>query len=122
VTIKPKQIAYFGKLIVKVEPSDGVTVFLDDIPVGDRAADKPTNEGKIVGAGTKQEPYQLAARKWIIRFAKDGYDRWHRRIEIKRDQLSMVEAKLELLSETSDTAQPVKPAKPAAKPPAKAGK
>lgn len=122
-TIKPKQIAYFGKLIVKVEPSDGVTVFLDDIPVAERLAEKPTPEGKIAGTGTRKDPYQLAARKWVIRFQKDGYDRWHRRIEIRRDEPIMVEARLEPLNETVETpdkaptapARSPAPAKPAGK-------
>lgn len=110
-TIKPKPIPYFGKLIIKVEPADGVTVFLDDVPVGDRLAEKPTKDGKIVGKGSKQEPFELAARKWIIRFQKDGYDRWHRRIEIRRDQTTQVEARLESLAELQDAAPPTVPAK-----------
>lgn len=102
-TIKPKQIAYFGKLIVKVEPSDGVTVLLDDIPVAERLAEKPTADGKIGGAGTRKEPYQLAARKWVIRFQKDGYERWHRRIEVRRDEPIMIEARLEPMNETVES-------------------
>jgi len=118
VTPKPKQIAYFGKLIIKVEPSEGVTVYLDDVPVQDRKADKPSQDGKIAGTGARQDPIQLAARKWVLRFQKDGYDRWHRRIEIKRDDTILVDAKLEALNETVETPDkappkttaPVKPA------------
>lgn len=109
-TIKPKPIPYFGKLLVKVDQTEGVTVFLDDVPVEQRLAEKPTQEGKIAGKGTKAEPYQLAARKWIIRFAKDGYDRWHRRIEIRRDETVVVDARLEPLAETAEEAPAAAPA------------
>jgi hypothetical protein len=120
ITLKPKQIAYYGKLIVKVEPADGVTVYLDDVPVTDRKAEKPSQDGKIAGAGTRQDPIQLAARKWVLRFQKDGYDRWHRRIEIKRDDTVLIEAKLEALNETVETPdkappKPGTPVKPAGK-------
>lgn len=115
VVLKPKQISYFGKLIVKVEPSDGVTVYLDDVPVADRLAEKPTPDGKIGGAGTRQDPFLLAARKWVVRLQKDGYDRWHRRIEIKRDDTTMIDARLEALNETVESPDkaPIKPAAPA---------
>jgi hypothetical protein len=103
-TIKPKPVPYFGKLIVKVDQTDGVITFLDDQPIEQRLADKPTNDGKISGKGTKAEPYQLAARRWIIRFAKEGYDRWHRRVEIRRDETVMVDARLEALADTNDEA------------------
>ena len=101
-TIKPNAVPYFGKLIVKLEPADGVTIFLDDVPLDQRMAEKPTQEGKVAGKGTKAEPYLLAARKWIIRFAKDGYDRWHRRIDERRDETVVVDARLEALADTPD--------------------
>ena len=117
-TIKPKPVPYFGKLIVRVDQTDGVITFLDDVPIEQRLADKPTNEGKISGKGTKAEPYQLAARKWIIRFAKEGYDRWHRRVEIRRDETVMVDARLEALADTTDE-PPAASAAPAATAPKK---
>lgn len=107
--IKPKPIAYFGKLIVKVDPPAGVDIFLDDLSVADRLADKPTKDGKITGAGTKESPFELSSRKWVIRFHKDGYDRWHRRIEVPRDQAIVVEAHLEALADEA----PAPPATPA---------
>lgn len=97
--VKPNPIPYFGKLILKVDPADGVTVFLDDVPLQQRLADKPTKEGAVTGAGTKESPIQLAARKWVLRFAKDGYDRWHRRIDVRRDQTLLIDARLESLAE-----------------------
>ncbi|MSP91799.1 MAG: hypothetical protein EXR79_08365 [Myxococcales bacterium] len=118
--IRPKQITYFGKLIVRVTPTDGVTTYLDDEPVEKRLADKATKEGSISGKGTREEPYELAARKWVIRFHKEGHDRWHRRIEIVRDQPIMVEARLESLSETVEG--PATAPTPAAKPTGDSGK
>lgn len=106
--IKPKPIAYFGKLIVKVDPKDGVDIFLDDLAIADRLADKPTKDGKITGAGTKESPFELSSRKWVIRFHKDGFDRWHRRIEVPRDQTILVEARLESLAD--DVPTPATPA------------
>ena len=118
--VRPKQITYFGKLIVKVTPDDGVTVFLDDEAVDKRLADKATKEGSISGKGTREAPWELAARKWLIRFHKDGYDRWHRRIEVKRDQPILVEARLESLADTVES--PETAPTPAAKPGADPGK
>lgn len=115
--IKCDPIPYFGKLVVKLDPRDGVTTYLDDVPTSQRLGEKATKEGTISGEGSKEKPYILAARKWIIRFQKDGYDRWHRRIEIRRDQTLLVDARLESLTEL----EAEKPA--AAKEPAKdAGK
>lgn len=114
-TIKPKPVPYFGKLIVKVDQTDGVITFLDDVPLDQRLADKPSQDGKISGKGTKAEPYQLAARKWIIRFAKEGYDRWHRRVEIHRDETVMVDARLEALADTDDAPAGATPSQTAPK-------
>lgn len=118
--LKPTAVPYFGKLTIKVEPADGVTVYLDDTPVQQRMADKPTKDGSIAGAGSKEAPYVLAARKWIIRFQKDGYDRWHRRIEIRRDQTYVVDARLESLAEL-DAEKNIGGAKPGEKPADKPG-
>jgi hypothetical protein len=97
--VKPNPVPYFGNLVLQVSPADGVQVFLDDMLTELRKAEKPTRDGLITGKGTKEEPYRLAARKWVIRFNKEGYDRWHRRIEIRRDQTTVVEARLESLAE-----------------------
>lgn len=127
--MKPTPIPYFGKLVVKVNEADGVTVYLDDVPSQQRLGEKPTKEGTITGAGTKEQPFVLAARKWIIRFQKEGFDRWHRRIDVQRDQVTVVEATLESLAQLDgsgpDKAQPgakpdAAPAKPGDKTPDKA--
>lgn len=101
-TIKPQPVPYFGRLIVKVDPAEGVIIFLDDVPLEQRLAEKATTDGRISGNGTKADPYVLTARKWIIRFAKTGFDRWHRRLDIHRDETVVVDAHLEALAETPD--------------------
>ena len=100
VRLKPSPIAYFGYLWVNVKPKDGVTIFLDDVPVTQRMGKQATEQGAITGAGSKIDPYRLHARKWIIRFKKDGYDRWHRRIEIKRDRIFRLDVAMEKMGET----------------------
>lgn len=97
--VKPQPIPYFGKLVVKVEPMEGVSIFLDDMPLQQRLGEKPTKEGTVTGEGSKEKPIVLAARKWVIRFNKDGYDRWHRRIDVRRDQTILVDARLESLAD-----------------------
>lgn len=100
IVLRPKEIPYFGYLVVNIRPKNGVTVFLDHVSAADRLADKPTDDGKITGSGAKKDPFHLRARKWIIRFKKDGYDRWHRRITINRDQITVVNAVMERLGDT----------------------
>jgi len=97
--LRPSPIPYYGYLVFKVKPAAGVTVFLDDIPVDKRLGDKPDQKGAITGTGSKKDPIALHSRKWIIRFKKDGYDRWHRRITINRDQITIVNAVLEKMSD-----------------------
>ncbi len=97
--LRPAPIPYYGYLVFVVKPSNGVTVFLDDIPVDKRRGEKPDEKGTITGTGIKKDPIALQSRKWIIRFKKDGYDRWHRRITINRDQITIVNAVLEKMAD-----------------------
>ncbi len=101
--LKPQPIAYYGYLVVKVKPADGVTIFLDDTDVKQRIGKAATETGQITGKGSKRDPFRLHARKWIIRFKKDGYDRWHRRIKIERDRVYVLNAALERMSDTVET-------------------
>ncbi|MCO4762736.1 MAG: hypothetical protein KC502_14580 [Myxococcales bacterium] len=101
--LKPRPVAFFGYLVVKVKPRDGVTIFLDDVPLQTRLAAKATEGGKISGSGTGKDPYRLQARKWIIRFKKEGYDRWHRRIKIERDRIYKLSAAMERMADTVET-------------------
>ncbi|GEM_PF-2276468 len=101
--LRPTPIPYFGWLVINVKPADGVTIFLDDVPIQNRMAAKPTKEGKITGTGTKKDPIRLHARKWIIRFKKPGFDRWHRRITVTRDSITSVNAVLETMQDNVET-------------------
>ena len=97
--LRPKPVPYYGYLVINVKPDDDVTVFLDDIPLEKRRGEKPDEQGAITGTGSKKDPIALQARQWIVRFKKDGYDRWHRRITIRRDQITIVNAALEKMSD-----------------------
>ena len=111
--VKPTAIPYFGRLVLKVNEADGVTVYLDDTVAQQRLAEKPSKEGAITGLGTKEQPFVMAARKWIVRFQKEGFDRWHRRIDVRRDQTTTLEANLESLANLDGTMGAEKPgAKP----------
>ncbi len=99
VVLRPAPIDYYGYLVLNYKPTDGVTIFLDDIEIEKRTGPEPNAEGTITGKGSKLDPVRLSARKWIIRFEKPGYDRWHRRIEIRRDQITVVNAALEKMSD-----------------------
>ncbi len=101
--LKPRPVAYFGYLVVTLKPADNVTIFLDDVPIADRLAKPESDPGRVTGTGTKIDPYRLHARKWIIRFKKDGYDRWHRRITIERDRINQVSAALERMADTVES-------------------
>jgi hypothetical protein len=101
--LRPRSIDYYGLLIVNYKPTDEVTVFLDDVESEKRIGPDATAEGAITGTGSKKDPFRLHARKWIVRFYKKGYDRWHRRIEIRRDQITIVNAALEKMSDTVES-------------------
>ena len=100
--LKPTPIAYFGWLQINVNPTAGVTIFLDDVPIENRKAAKASKDGKVTGTGTKKDPIRLHARKWILRFKKQGFDRWHRRITITRDSMMTVNAALETMEDNVD--------------------
>lgn len=99
IVLNPQPIPYYGYLVVNVKPADGVTIFLDDMPIDQRLGKTPDAKGTITGTGSRTDPFTLHARKWIIRFKKEGYDRWHRRITIDRDKVTMVNAALERLAD-----------------------
>ncbi len=70
--LKPTPIPYFGWLVINVKPADGVTIFLDDVPIQNRMAKKASKDGKITGSGSKKDPIGLHARMWITRFKTAG--------------------------------------------------
>ena len=103
VVLRPVPVDYYGYLMINYKPTDGVTIFLDDIELEKRAGPEANAEGTVSGKGTKLDPLRLSARKWIIRFEKPGHDRWHRRIEIRRDQITIVNAVIEKMSDNVES-------------------
>lgn len=73
----------FGFLAVKVDPPDGVKVYLDEKPLG----------------VTPMEEVRLETRKYLLRLEKAGYDRWIRNVTIRKDRTYTLQATLEKLVE-----------------------
>ena len=74
----------FGFLAVKVDPPDGVKVYLDEKPMG----------------VTPKDVVRLETRKYLLRLEKAGYDRWIRNVTIRKDRTYTLQATLEKLEET----------------------
>jgi hypothetical protein len=70
-TIKGSMVKkiYFGMLNVVTDPPEGVDVMID---------------GKKVGV-TPLKPKRLQTGRYLVRFEKDGWDYWHRYVDITRD-------------------------------------
>jgi hypothetical protein len=64
-----KKKVYFGMLNIVTDPPDGVDVMID---------------GKKVGV-TPLKPKRLQTGRYLVRFEKDGWDYWHRYVDITRD-------------------------------------
>jgi tetratricopeptide (TPR) repeat protein len=62
---------YYGKLSIATDPSDDVEVYIDD---------------KLVGKSPVTEPLRLQTGRYLVRFEKEDFDRWHRYVDIRRDQ------------------------------------
>lgn len=60
---------YFGMLNIVTDPPDGVDVLID---------------GKKVGV-TPLKPKRLKTGRYLVRFEKEGWDYWHRYVDITRD-------------------------------------
>lgn len=79
VQVKLEPIVYTGTLEITTVPADGVTVYLDDKEVGT----------------TPLEPLKLPTVKTLVRFEKEGYDRWVRYVTLQKDQVHELKATLE---------------------------
>jgi hypothetical protein len=79
VSVTLVKMLYYGTLVVAPRPAEGVAVFLDDKPVGT----------------TPLEPLKLQTNRYLVRFDKPGFDRWHRYVTIVRDQTVTLEPALE---------------------------
>ena len=60
---------YFGMLNIVTDPPDGVDVLID---------------GKKVGV-TPLKPRRMQTGRYLVRFEKEGWDYWHRYVDITRD-------------------------------------
>jgi len=67
---KMKAIVYHGMLKIVTEPAEGVQVLID---------------GKKHGVTPIEKPIRLETRRYLVRFEKEGYDFWHRYVDIERD-------------------------------------
>lgn len=65
-------IIFKGKVAIATEPTEGVQVYLDDVPVG-------VTPIKDIELDT--------GKRYLFRFEKEGYDRWVRYIEVYRDEV-----------------------------------
>lgn len=79
VTGQLSRLIYKGKLQVTTQPGEGVEVFIDD---------------KLVGT-TPLKPLELETRRVLVRFQKEGYDRWVRYVTVERDKTITLDATLE---------------------------
>jgi len=72
---------YFGMLNIVTDPPDGVDVMID---------------GKKVGV-SPLKPKRLKTGRYLVRFEKDGWDYWHRYVDITRDGTYELTPKMERL-------------------------
>ena len=72
---------YFGMLNIQTDPPDGVDVMID---------------GKKVGV-TPMKPRRLQTGRYLVRFEKEGWDYWHRYVDITRDGTYELTPKMERL-------------------------
>jgi tetratricopeptide (TPR) repeat protein len=68
-TLKKK--IYFGFLAITTQPSDQVSIFIND---------------ELIGRSPLKEPIRLETRRYLIRFEKEGYDQWLRYVDIEREE------------------------------------
>jgi hypothetical protein len=76
-TLKKK--IYFGKLKIVTKPEEGVDVLID---------------GKKVGV-TPVDDRTMETGRYLVRFEKEGWDYWHRYVEIERDATYELTPKME---------------------------
>lgn len=72
---------YFGMLNIVTDPAEGVDVMID---------------GKKVGV-TPLKPKRMKTGRYLVRFEKEGWDYWHRYVDITRDGTYELTPKMERL-------------------------
>lgn len=78
--LTPKPANYTGFLDAKPNPSDGVTIYVDEVV-----------HGRTPLAG----PLELPVGKRLVRFEKAGFDAWSRYVDIARGKTETLEPRLE---------------------------
>jgi hypothetical protein len=76
---KLKKKTYYGLLKITTDPTDGVEVLMD---------------GKKIGV-TPVDDMKLQTGRYLLRFEKEGWDYWHRYVEIERDATYDLTPKME---------------------------
>ncbi len=71
---------YHGTLKIITDPPDGVKVYIDD---------------KLVGTTPLPKLITLETRRYLVRFAKPGYDRWIRYVDISRQKTYVLKPVME---------------------------
>jgi hypothetical protein len=77
---KLRPMVFHGFLRIQTTPSEGVQVFIDDQPVG---------------VSPIAEPIRLETRRYLVRFEKEGFDRWIRYVDIPRNDTYELKPKME---------------------------
>ncbi len=78
--VDPVARVFHGELTVHTTPVEGGEIFLDD---------------RLVGKAPLAEPLRLRTGRYLVRVEQEGWDPWQRYVELRRDELSAVEATLE---------------------------
>jgi hypothetical protein len=76
---KLKKKTYYGLLKITTDPTDGVNVLMD---------------GKKIGVSPVGD-MKLQTGRYLLRFEKEGWDYWHRYVEIERDATYELTPKME---------------------------
>ncbi len=74
-----EKMIFHGDLKVVTHPAEGVQVYVDDKLIGESPVD----------------PIRLETRRYLVRFEKEGFDRWIRYVDITKDATTLVEPKME---------------------------
>ena len=79
-----QKMVFHGLLSITTEPAEGVQVFVDD---------------ELIGTTPIEEPLKLETRRYLVRFEKEGWERWIRYVDIKKDEAHELKPALEKASE-----------------------
>lgn len=79
-TGKLEPMVFHGLLTIRTEPKEGVQVYIDDEPYGTTPI---------------EDPIRLETRRYLLRFEKEGWERWVRYVDIKKDETYELKPKME---------------------------